>query len=258
MQNLDQQLRTPRLAEWCVLALMSFVVAGTLQAQPVALPSFSGSESGVPPAPWRIAGLPVQGKAAVPVTRFDITPVDGRNVLRVQTDGSYGNLVQTLPGISVTDGAQLRWSWRLDQPLMNADLRQRRGDDTPLKVCLLFDLPAASLSIFDRGVLALARSVSGEKLPGATLCYVWDHLLPAGTLLHNAYTSRVRMLVLDSGTRRLGQWVSHRRDVSADFKLAFGSESSSLPALVGVLIGADSDNAGGSSLAYVGDVALGP
>ncbi len=258
MLGVNQLLRAPRPAQWCVLVLVGLAVAVDLQAQPVALPPFSGSESGVPPAPWRITGLPAQGKAAVPVTRFDITPVEGRKVLRVQTNISYGNLVHTLPGISLTDGAQLRWSWRLDQPLINADLRQRRGDDTPLKVCLLFDPPAASLSIFDRSVLALARSVSGEKLPGATLCYVWDHLLPAGTLLNNAYTSRVRMLVLDSGARRLGQWVSHRRDVAADFKLAFGHEGNSLPVLDGVLIGADSDNAGGQSLAYVSDVALGP
>ncbi len=205
-----------------------------------------------------MTGLPVRGKAAVPVTRFDIMPIDDQKVLRVQTDGSYGNLVHTLPGVKAADKTLLRWRWRLDQPLIHADLRQRRGDDSPLKVCLLFDLPTASLSIIDRSVLALARSVSGEKLPSATLCYVWDHLIPAGTLLNNAYTSRVRMLVLDSGDKRLGQWVSHQRDVAADFKLAFGRESDSLPRLDGVLVGGDSDNLGGQSLGYVGDITLAP
>ena len=125
-------------------------------------------------------------------------------------------------------------------------------------MCLLFDLPAASISLVDRSVLAMARSVSGEKLPSATLCYVWDHLIPAGTLLNNAYTSRVRMLVLSSGDKSLGQWASHERDVAADFKLAFGRESEILPRLDGVLVGADSDNAGGQSLGYVGDVTLAP
>ena len=212
----------------------------------------------MPSAPWRIAGLPVQGKAAVPLTRFDITSIDGRKVLRVQTDSSYGNLVHALPGVRLAPAAQLRWSWRLDQPLVNADLRQKRGDDLPLKVCLLFDMPISKLSFVDRSLLSLARSVSGEKLPSATLCYVWDHTLPAGTLLSNAYTSRVRMVVLNSGDKSLGQWVTHQRDVAADFKLAFGRESNSLPALDGVLVGADSDNAGGRSLAYVGDITLDP
>ena len=242
----------------CVLAACGFAAAGHAAAQTTALPLFSASTSSVPAAPWRIAGLPVQNKAAVATTRYDITSIDGLKVLRVQTDGSYGNLVHALAGVKLAEKAQLRWSWRLDQPLTNADLRQKRGDDSPLKVCLLFDLPAAKLSFVDRSVLSLARSVSGEKLPSATLCYVWDHRLPEGTLLNNAYTSRVRMLVLNSGDKRLGQWVTHQRDVAADFKLAFGLESDSLPALDGVLVGADSDNAGGQSTAYVGDISLGP
>jgi hypothetical protein len=243
----------PAFAAACGLAPLSHA-----SAQGVLLAPLAAGESAVPAAPWRIAGLPVQAKTAVPVTRFDITPIDGQRVLRVQTDGSYGNLVHALAGVSLADKTQLRWRWRLDKPLLNADLRQRRGDDLPLKVCLLFDLPTAKLGFVDRSVLSLARSVSGEKLPTATLCYVWDHLLPAGTLLNNAYTSRVRMLVLDSGEQRLGQWVSHQRDVAADFNRAFGRESDSLPRLDGVLVGADSDNAGGQSLGYVGDVTLAP
>ena len=244
----------------CMLAACGLAISGHGLAQSVSLASFSSSGSAMPPAPWRIAVLPTQSKAAVPASRYDITLIDGLKVLRVQTDGSYGNLVHALPGVKLAENTQLRWRWRLDQPLVNADLRQKRGDDSPLKVCLLFDIPLAQLSFVDRSVLGFARSVSGEKLPSATLCYVWDHALPTGTLLNNAYTSRVRMLVLSSGDQRLGQWVTHQRDVAADFKLAFGRESGSngVPALDGVLVGADSDNAGGQSLAYVGDITLGP
>ncbi len=249
------------------LAACGWIMAGQVAAQSAPLPLFSTSNVSVPPAPWRITGLPGQGKTretkvpttpVAPISRFDITAVDGQKVLRVQTDSSYGNLVHALPGVNLPEKTQLSWRWRLDQPLVNADLRQKRGDDSPLKVCLLFDVPLAKLSFVDRSVLSFARSVSGEKLPSATLCYVWDHALATGTLLNNAYTSRVRMLVLNSGDKSLGQWVTHQRDVAADFKLAFGRESEDLPALDGVLVGADSDNAGGQSLAYVGDITLRP
>ena len=250
-----------RLIPRCCMAAFSLAAAGHVVAQSVALLPFSASDVGSPPNAWRIAGLPGQGTSAkpvAPITRFDIMSVDGQKVLRMQTDGSYGNLVHALPGVNLGEKTLLRWRWRLERPLTNADLRQRRSDDSPLKVCLLFDLPTAKLSFVDRSVLSLARSVSGEKLPSATLCYVWDHALPAGTLLNNAYTSRVRLLVLDSGEKRLGQWISHERNVAADFKQAFGGESESLPALDGVLVGADSDNAGGQSAAFVGDITLGP
>jgi len=219
------------------------------------LQPFSSAGGGAPPAPWRIVGLP---KASKPLTRFDITPLDGRMVLRVQTDKSYANLEHDLPGLEVPPGTLLRWRWRLDQPLVGTDLRRREGDDSPLKVCALFDMPLERLGFVERNLLRAARSVSGEHLPAATLCYVWDASLPVGTLLDNAYSHRLRFIVLDSGHKQPGQWVAHAQDLAADFRRAFGSESPSVPPLQGVLVGGDSDNTGGQSLGYVGDITLSP
>ena len=216
---------------------------------------FSSANGTIPPAPWRVVGLPKGNK---PLTRFDITPMDGHPVLRVQTDRSYANLVHDLPDLALAPGMQLRWRWRLDLPLRETDLRHRAGDDSPLKVCALFDMPIEQLGFVERNLLRVARSVSGEKLPAATLCYVWDATLPPGTLLHNAFTHRIRMIVLDSGEQHLGQWVMHAQDLAADFHRAFGNESATLQPLEGVLVGADSDNTAGHSLGYVGDVTLSP
>ena len=216
---------------------------------------FSSASGAVPPPPWRVVGLP---KSTKPLTRFELVPIDGHPVLRVQTDHSYANLVHDLPDFALAPGMQLRWRWRLDQPLQGTDLRRREGDDSPLKVCVLFDLPIEQIGFVERNLLRAARSVSGEKLPAATLCYVWDAMLAPGTLLHNAFTHRVRMIVVDSGEQHLGQWVSHRQDLAADFLRAFGNESATVPPLAAVLVGADSDNTGGQSLGYVGDVTLSP
>ena len=144
------------------------------------------------------------------------------------------------------------------QALPDADLRHRETDDTALKVCLLFNAPAENLSALEQGLLGVARALSGERLPAATLCYVWDHTLPAGTVLDNAYTARIRMIVVDSGDKQLGHWVSHQRDVAADFRRAFGREFPVLPPLEGVAVGADADNTGGHSVGFVGDVTLSP
>ena len=220
-----------------------------------ALAPFSGATGSEPPAPWRVVGLPNSRK---PLTRFDVTLIDARPVLRVQTDHSYANLVHDLPDVMPAPGAQLRWRWRLDLPLRDTDLRRRDGDEIALKVCLLFDMPLENLGFMDRNMLRLARAASGEKLPAATLCYVWDNTLPVGTWLNNAFTPRLRLLVVDSGTTHLGQWVSHQRDITADFRRAFGRESGSIPPLEAVLVGADADNTGGQSLGYVGDVTLSP
>ena len=220
-----------------------------------ALTPFSSASGDQPPAPWRVVGVP-GGK--IPLTAYSLADIDGIKVSRVEANKSYGNLVHPLLASVIDAGLRLRWRWRLDEPLRGADLRRREGDDSPLKVCALFDMPLEKLGLIERNLLRLARGVSGEKLPSATLCYVWDAKLATGTLLPNAYTSRVRLIVVNSGEQRLGQWVSHVRDLAADFQRAFGAESDTLPPLQAVLVGADADNTGGHSLGWVGDVTLSP
>ena len=241
-----------------VLALGGFwapVASAQTPAKAVSLTPFSSAISDQPPASWRVVGVP-GGK--IPLTTYAIADMDGRKVLRVEATKSYGNLVHDLPAVQLEAGVRLRWRWRLDEPLRNANLHRKEGDDSPLKVCVLFDMSLDKLGLIERNLLRMARGISGEKLPSATLCYVWDSALATGTLLPNAYTARVRLIVVNSGEQNLGQWLSHERNLAADFKRAFGDESDSLPPLQAVLVGADADNTGGHSLGWVGDVTLSP
>jgi hypothetical protein len=240
---------------WLALWLAWLLPLAQAQTTAPALSTFSSASGSEPPAPWRVVGVP-GGK--IPLTRYALVELDGRTVLRVEADKSYGNLVHDLSAAVPGAGLQLRWRWRLDEALRGGDLRRREGDDSPLKVCALFDMPLAGLGLIERNLLRLARAASGEKLPSATLCYVWDGTLAPGTLLPNAYTARVRFMVLDSGEQRLGQWVAHSRDLAADFRRAFGDESDAVPPLQAVLVGADADNTAGRSLGHVGDVTLSP
>ena len=248
-------------AGWALL--LAFLPAPPVTAQTqtptqtasIALTPFSSASGHQPPAPWRVVGVP-GGK--IPLTTYALADIDGRKVLRVEASKSYGNLVHDLPLVQAEAGSRLRWRWRLDEPLRAADLRRRDGDDSPIKVCALFDMPLEKLGLIDRNLLRVARGVSGEKLPSATLCYVWDSALPQGTLLANAYTARVRIIVVNSGEQRLGQWVSHARYLAADFQRAFGEDFVTFPPLQALLVGGDSDNTGGHSLAWVADVTLSP
>ncbi|MBK9444042.1 MAG: DUF3047 domain-containing protein [Comamonadaceae bacterium] len=224
------------------------------QAAEVALVPLASAQSEQAPAPWRVVGVP-GGK--IPLTGFAMVELDGRKVLRVTASRSYGNLVHDLPPTTPLVGLRLSWRWRLDVGLKATDLSTRLGDDSPLKVCVLFDMPLDKLGLIERNLLRLARAASAEKLPSATLCYVWDDKLSAETMLPNAYTGRVRMIAATSGkTAAPGQWVAQTRDVAADFRRAFGAESDSLPPVMAVLVGGDADNTGGNSLGYVDDLTL--
>jgi hypothetical protein len=151
----------------------------------------------------------------------------------------------------------LSWRWRLDEPNLQADLTRRDGDDTPVKVCALFDLPLDAVPFIERQLLRMARARAGDDLSAANVCYVWDSKLAAGTSLDNAFTRRIRYIVLRGQDAPLRTWVAERRDVRADFLRLFADEShGQVPPLVGVAIGADADNTKQRSVAYVGDVAL--
>jgi hypothetical protein len=233
-------------------ALILLAASGPARADVQLLQPF-GSIGGAPASPWHVAGLPHQRK---PFTRFSLVELDGRRALRVEADSSYGNLVHPLriDGTALT----LSWQWRVDEFVAESDLRTKNGDDTSVKVCVFFDLPITRVPFVERQVLRMARAASEEPLPASTVCYVWDRTLPAGSVLDNAYTHRMRYLVLQGGAQNLHRWVAEHRDVGADFLRLFGNESSQIPPIVGVAVGADADNTHGHSVAHVADLVLAP
>lgn len=223
---------------WVVSSALAIVFTCAVAADLAAL----AGPGPAPPPPWRVAGLPHQTK---PLSRFSVVDLEGHRVLRVESDHAYGNLVHPLPAVRA---GVLQWRWRVDQPLTGADLHKRSGDDAAIKVCALFDMPLARVPFVERQLLRLAETRAGEKLPTATLCYVWDDTHPDRMLIHNAFTHRVRFIVVH-GTPR--QWSQERHDLAADFQRAFGDESPDVPPLLAVAIGADSDNTGSHSVAHI-------
>jgi hypothetical protein len=220
-------------------AVLSLLLAGAVLA-----PLVENNQIG---PGWRVVTLPRQTK---PVTRFVPEVAAERQALRIDADHSYGALVFDLPAAQPAPRL-LQWQWRIEQPNSAADLHARSGDDTPAKVCLSFDLPIDNLGFGDRQLLRLMRSSSDEPVPAATLCWVWGAAEPHGALIENAFTRRVRYIVLRNGSDASATWFDESRDIAADFKRAFGDESATLPPLLGVVVGGDADNTAAHSVAHL-------
>ncbi len=203
-------------------------------------------EAATPGAPWQFAGLPKQKK---PATRFSVGELEGQRALRVEAQASYGNLVHWFS--QPPSQRHLAWQWRVDQPNPNSRLRERAGDDTPVKVCAMFDLPLQAVPFVDRQVLRAARGMSDVPIAAATVCYVWDAVEATGSELDNAFTRRLRMIVLRGAGSALARWQAEERDLHADFLRLFADEATSVPPLMGIAVGADADNTQGHSVAHV-------
>jgi Protein of unknown function (DUF3047) len=197
-------------------------------------------------------GLPE--RYAKPHTEFDMVELDNKKVLRVRTDKSYGNLVHDWAAPVET----LKFRWRLDSALLKANLASKKTEDLALKVCLSFDMPPDNIPSAEQALFKLTQLVSKDKLPTATLCYVWAHAEATDTEQPSPYTGRVRYIVVNSGEAALKTWQDHVRNVRIDFARAFGAESAIFPAVTAILVGADSDNTEGTSLGYVADIQVTP
>ena len=178
-----------------VHAVLSVIAAAAAPAfaQAPPLQPF-GAAGGAPAAPWHVVGLPQQTK---PFTTFSVVELDGKRALKVESEEAYGNLVHSLQWPATS--AHLSWQWRIEEPIEASDLRTKAGDDTALKVCVFFDLAIDRIPFGERQLLRFARSKTTEPVPAATVCYVWDAKLAAGTTLDNAFTKRMRYIVVRSG-----------------------------------------------------------
>jgi hypothetical protein len=256
-------LRTALPAARLALALLGTLLAaaGGVGAQTPTPPpapqiaAFSSAADASVPPPWRVVTLPKLPRH----TQYRIEPLDGERVLRVSTEGSYANLVHPLTA-DVRATPVLRWRWRVGRLPEGTDLRRKDSDDVAARLCVLFDLPLERLSAGERIKVRLGRTLFDPALPAASICYVWDRDLTAGTWLPSAYTGRVQMLVLRSSTsgHPLDTWQVETRDLAADFARAFPDEAARgpLPPLLAVGVSGDGDNTGSRALAFFGDLSL--
>jgi hypothetical protein len=95
------------------------------------------------------------------------------------------------------------------------------------------------------------RLLSGKQMPYATLMYIWENRAVKDTVIPNLHTSRVKMIVAESGRGKLGEWQEVVRDVYEDYKRAFGEEPGNIT-MIGIMT--DTDNTGANVHAYYGDI----
>lgn len=206
----------------------------------------SDASAGIP-APWETQYHP----DIAAHTQFKLQKQGDKTVLLADADKAYGTLVH--PFAKPLALKILSWEWQILTQPTKANLQTKAGDDAGAKLCAFIQVDESKIGLGTRLALAAARTLSGEPLPAATLCYVWG--TPGekvGQVFDNPYTDRVKNIVVrDAATA--SELIAENRDLQADARKAFGKELPEGPVMItGIALGADSDNTQSKAKALFG------
>ena len=213
------------------------------------LPKFSveKSKNGMPDG-WHFYRIAPYKKNTI----YRLEKYQGRTVLAANSKTSASGLAVKLRPRSVQN-LWLQWEWKAVGAIPQADNAQSQYDDAPLRILVAFDGNKSNLPLKEKLTFEMASLISGQEMPDATVMYVWSGKNSVNTVLNNAHTSRVKMIVVDSGWDGLGEWRKHERDLVADYTLAFGEAPGNV---IGVALLTDTDNTKSETRALYGDIEL--
>jgi hypothetical protein len=186
-------------------------------------------------------------------TEYRLVQHSGRTVVRADAVSSASGLVHPLR-LNPAKYPLLQWQWKVDALVDKADNTQKHLEDAPARLVVSFDGDMEKLPLQDRMFFDNVRLLTGRQMPYATLMYIWANAqTPRETVIHNHHSARVRMIVVESGSERLGDWQQVTRNVLEDYRRAFGEEPGRI---TGVGIMTDTDNTGSTVHAYYGDISF--
>ena len=165
-------------------------------------------------------------------TSYQVVAEAGGHVLQAESHGTASGLVRKLD-LDPREHPVLSWRWKVAGTIPAGDERTRAGDDYAARVYV----------IFPHWFFVKTR----------TLNYIWANHLAKGAILPNAYTANAIMIAVESGPAHAGQWLTERRDIVADYRLAFGEEP---PRIGAIAIMTDTDNTGAVAIAWYDDLML--
>lgn len=135
---------------------------------------------------------------------FTIEQGVGGRVLHLKSRDDHSTIARDIAGkINLKETPILEWTWKATILPTGGDLRRKETTDM-----------AAQLYIVWPRFPALLRS----RIIG----YVWDATTPADTIVKSQKTGTVTFVVMRSGSKDLGKWLTERRNVAEDYAKIFG------------------------------------
>lgn len=236
-----------RLGLVLFICLMGTAVVGLAQGPTkLVVANFSAADEGLTlPDGW----APLTFKKIERHTTYEVVKDGPVSVVKAVSEASASGLTKAV-AIDPHEYPIVRWRWKVENVLQKGNVNRKDGDDYPARLYITFAYEPAKVSFGRKLKYQAGRALFGD-IPIGALNYVWDGQSPVGTVVDNAFTDFAKMIVVESGPKRVGTWAEEERNVYEDYRLAFGEEP---PAINGVAIMSDTDNTNERAVAYYGDI----
>jgi len=197
------------------------------------------------PTGWR----PLTFKKIPRQTEYMLVRDGERVVVKAISDASASGLTKEV-AINPKDYPIVRWRWKVENVLQHSDVSRKDGDDYPARLYITFAYDPDRVSLGRKLKYKAGRVLFGD-IPIGALNYIWETKAPVGTIVENAYTDFAQMIVVESGSSKVGVWVEEERNLYEDYRNAFGEDP---PLINGVAIMSDTDNTKERAVAFYGDI----
>ncbi len=239
------------LAVFCAVFISAAGGAGTDKEnnQTLHVGNFSAADPSEKTAP---AWEPLTFKKIDKHTDYRLVDKNGVTVMKAESDASASGLIRKMR-IDPHKYPIIQWRWHATGVYEKGDVARKSGDDYPARIYIAFEYDPDKVGFFERAKFNMIKMIHGEYPPTGAINYIWASSAPKGRVVPNAFTDRVKMIVVESGRERTNTWVSESRNILEDYKAAFGEEP---PMIRGIAIMTDSDNTGESAVTYYGDIVM--
>jgi hypothetical protein len=202
----------------------------------------AAAEGAVLPDGWKPLTFPKRRHTSYTLIKDGCTVV-----IKATSKASASGLTREIK-IDLKEYPIVQWRWKVANILKKGDVTKKEGDDYPARLYIIFQFQPEKVSFLEK---TAARLLYGHDPPSGAINYLWESKSPKGTLVPNPSSDRIKMIVVESGSASLNQWLTEERNVYEDYKQAFGEEP---PLISGVAIMTDTDDTGESATAYYGDI----
>jgi hypothetical protein len=183
-------------------------------------------------------------------TKYSIETEGDSHYLKAESNSSASALIN-MQELNIYKYPKAHWRWKVSNVYEKAVPGTKGGDDYPIRVYFFFKYDPGRLSFLEKLKYNAAKVIYGEYPPDSTLNYVWASSSNTPHIMPSPYTDRARLIALEKGPSKAGEWVDESVDILEDYRKAFGADP---PSTANIAIMNDSDNTGEKSVSYISHI----